>query len=76
MVHMKVLITDKGEGFVAARFEAETNVEALILSVVAPTATRTGASIISPKRYGNEASVSLVHFDSFDVPAHEILDKR
>jgi len=73
---MKVIITDKGEGFVSARFEAETNVEALILSVVAPTATRTGVSITSPKQWGDKPATSLVHFDSFDVPAHEILDKR
>ena len=71
---MKITICDKGEGYVVARFEAESNIETLILSTVALTSARTHVSLDSPGHgYPPKGSVG---FGSFAMPTHEIIDKQ
>lgn len=74
---MKVTITGKGDAFVEARFDAETNVETLILSTVAPVVVLGGVSIDSPRRYDDsQKQKSHVRFDTFSVPTHELIDRQ
>jgi hypothetical protein len=72
---LKVTITNKGDGFVEARFDAESNVETLILSTVAPATMQTGLSMNSTAPYRGEPMKATVMFSGFSVPTHELMDK-
>jgi hypothetical protein len=73
---LKVTITNKGEGFVEARFDAESNVETLILSTVAPVSVEAGVYMSSSPDFGTKKPpTSTVRFEGFSVPTHELMDK-
>ena len=61
---MKVTITNKGEGFVDVRLDAETNVEALIMSTINEDTKRDGISLTLESPQGRESKVQFGYWSA------------
>ena len=76
---MKVIVTNKGEGFVAVRYEAESPIEGMMLSTCPLDSAETSVEIRSDTSTDWTKTPPLHHkvarltFNGFAITCHDIL---
>lgn len=70
---MKVTITEKGEGFIIAKFAAIDHVEHLILETCGMGETETACNL--GRAYG-PSDKQTVTFNTFRIPVHSVLEEK
>lgn len=70
---MKVTITEKGEGFIIAKFEATDHIEHLILETCGMGTAECNVTL--GKEFFNQAA-QQVHFGGFRLPVHSVLQEK
>lgn len=76
---MKVTITDKGEGYVIARYDAQSSIEAMMLSTCQLVESETSAELKTDATtdWGTtpptKRRIAGLTFHGFRIPVHSVL---
>ena len=72
---MKAIVTEKGEGYIVVRFDAQTNIEVLTLSTCSMGTAQPSLSLHSSSGslHDDKPRPATIHFGDFSLPVHTVL---